>query len=133
MVNELSQKQDRQFPEKQDSLWWVATAPGIWGAHFVLSYGTAAVWCAKQGLDAPLSLARSAIYAYTAVALVAIVAVALRGLRSYRAPGSEPRTDADSSESRHRFLGFTLLSLSGLSAVAIVYQGLAAVFIGSCR
>lgn len=133
MVNELSRNQDRQFPEKADSLWWVATAPGIWGAHFVLSYGTAAVWCAKNGHDAPLSFARGAIYGYTAVALIAIGAVALRGLRSYRAPGLEPQTDRDSSESRHRFLGFTLLSLSGLSAVAIVFQGLAAVFIGSCR
>jgi hypothetical protein len=133
MVNELTEKQERQFPEQRDSLWWVASAPGIWGAHFLLSYGTAAVWCAKNGHDAPLSYARGAIYVYTALALAAIGVVALRGWRRYRAPGSEPRTDADSSESRHRFLGFTLLSLAGLSAVAILFQGLAAVFIGSCR
>ena len=133
MVNELSEKQERRFTEKRDSLWWVATAPGIWAAHFLLSYGTAAVWCAKNGHEAPLSLARGAIYVYTAVALAAITVVALRGLRRYRAPGPEQQTDIDSSESRHRFLGFTLLSLSGLSAVAIIYQGLAAVFIGSCH
>jgi hypothetical protein len=118
--------------ERHDSLWWVAAAPGIWAAHFLLSYGTAAVWCAKQGVDAPLSLARVAIAGYTGLALAALLVVAQRGLRRYRAPGSRPRTDSDTNEARRHFLGFTLLSLSGLSGLAIVYEALAAVFIGSC-
>jgi hypothetical protein len=122
-----------EYPEKQDSLWWVAASPSVWAAHFLLSYATAAVWCAKHGLDAPLSLARGAIAAYTGLGLVAVLVVAYRGLRQYRASGPKPRTDSDTSEARHQFLGFTLLSLSGLSALAIIYQALAAVFIGSCH
>lgn len=131
-----------QVPEREDSLWWVAAAPGVWAAHFTLSYATAAVWCAKQGSAAPLSGARVAIAVFTVVGLVAVAVVGWRGLRSYHrshAGGSaggqpaKPRTDVDTSLARHQFLGFTLLSLAGLSAVAIVFQGLAAVFIGSCR
>lgn len=122
-----------EYTEKRDSLWWVAASPSIWAAHFLLSYGTAAVWCAKHGVDAPLSLARAAIAAYTGLGLLAVLVVAYRGLRQYRASDPRPRTDSDSREARHQFLGFTLLSLSGLSALAIVYQALAAVFIGSCH
>lgn len=119
--------------ERHDSLWWVAASPGVWAAHFTLSYSVAAVWCAKRGVDAPLSAARWAIAAFTLVGLAAVGLVALRGLRGYRSGSGKPRIDVDTSAARHQFLGFTLLSLSGLSAVAIVYQALAAVFIGSCR
>jgi len=123
-----------EVPETEDSLWWVAAAPGVWAAHFTLSYATAAVWCAKQGSAAPLSGARVAIAVFTVVGLAAVGVVALRGLRNYhRSRETEPRTDVDTSLARHQFLGFTLLSLAGLSAVAIVFQALAAVFIGSCR
>jgi hypothetical protein len=123
-----------EVPEREDSLWWVAAAPGVWAAHFTLSYATAAVWCAKQGSAAPLSGARVAIAVFSVVGLAAVGVVALRGLRNYHRNGDErPRTDVDTSLARHQFLGFTLLSLSGLSAVAIVFQALAAVFIGSCR
>lgn len=118
--------------EKHDSLWWVAAAPGIWSVHFVACYGVAAVWCAKMGRDAPLSVARVTIYVVTLASLLAILAVALRGLRQYRAEPSQ-RTDDDSREARHHFVGFTLMTLSGLSAIAIVYEALAAVIIGSCR
>jgi len=111
----------------------VAVAPGVWAAHFLLSYATAAVWCAKQGSDAPLSMARVAIAAFTGVGLIALGGVGLRGLRSFRSRAGKPRMDIDTSMARHQFMGFTLLSLAGLSAVAIVYQALAAVFIGSCR
>jgi hypothetical protein len=127
-------------PEREDSLWWVAAAPGAWAVHFTLSYATAAVWCAKQGSAAPLSGARIAIAAFTLLGLAAVGAVGVRGFRNYHrghqgsGRGSEsPRTDVDTSLARHQFLGFTLLSLAGLSAVAIVFQALAAVFIGSCR
>jgi hypothetical protein len=128
-----------EVPEKEDSLWWVAAAPGVWAAHFTLSYATAAVWCAKQGSSAPLSVARMAIAVFTVVGLALVAVVALRGLRSYhrgrdpRGREAEPRTDVDTSLARHQFLGFTLLSLAGSSGVAIVFQALAAVFIGSCR
>ena len=123
-----------EFPEKHDSLWWVAASPAIWAAHFLLSYSTAAIWCAKYaGADASLSSARIAIGAFTAFALAAVAVVAWRGFQQYRAARSKAAAEADSPAGRHHSLGFTLLSLSGLSALAIVYAGLAAVFIGSCH
>jgi hypothetical protein len=119
-----------EYPERHDSLWWVAAAPAIWAVHFMACYATAAVWCAKLGAAAPLGGARVAIFVYTALALAALGVVAWRGQRRYAVPGE--RTDADSSGSRHRFVGFTLLSLSGLGGLAVVYEAFAAVFIGSC-
>lgn len=118
--------------ERHDSLWWVAGAPGIWALHFLLSYGTAAVWCAKQGSDAPLSAARVAIAVYTGLALAVLLIVARRGLVRFRAP-TAARSDSDTSTARQTFLGFTVLSLSGLSALAVIYEAAAAVIIGSCR
>ena len=120
----------KEYPESHDSLLWVAAAPAIWAVHFVASYSTVAVWCAKLGSAAPLGGARIAIFVYTALALAALLVVAWHGRRRYAAPVA--RTDADSSGSRHRFVGFTLLSLSGLSGLAVVYEAFAAVFIGSC-
>jgi hypothetical protein len=119
--------------ERHTSLWWVAGAPAIWAVHFLASYGTAAVWCAKRGSDSPLSLARIAIAFYTLAALAALAVVAQRGLGRYRAAPPEHPGDADTREARSHFLGFTLLSLAGLSALAVIYEALAAVIIGSCR
>jgi len=122
------------YPEKRDSLWWLAAAPGVWALHFLASYATAAVWCAKHGAPASLDAARALIAAYTALGLIALAGLARRGVRHYRA-GAEhaPDTGRDTSEARHQFLGFTLLSLAALSGLAICYQALAAVFVGSCR
>jgi hypothetical protein len=36
-----------QLPEANESLWLLVASPVIWAAHFLLCYGTAAVWCAK--------------------------------------------------------------------------------------
>lgn len=127
---------ERDTSERHESLWWVATPPGIWGAHFLLCYGTAAVWCAKYaGPSASLLGARAAIGVYTALALLALGVVARRGLQRQRnvAPSRGDSEHIDSPEVRRHFLGFTLLALSALSGVAVVFSALAPVFIGSCR
>lgn len=126
---------ERDTSEKYESLWWVAAPPGVWGAHFLLCYGTAAVWCAKYGgPGASLLGARAAIGVYTALALLALGVVARRGLRRQRSIAREldDGNDIDSPEVRRHFLGFTLVALSALSAVAAVFSALAALFIGSC-
>ena len=41
--------------------------------------------------------------------------------------------DDDTPEDRHRFIGFSTFLLSGLSAVAVVYTGLAALLIETCQ
>jgi hypothetical protein len=120
-------------PEHQDSLWLLTAAPLIWVAHFLLCYLTAAIWCAKLGpADGSLAGVRAAIAAYTALALAGIGGVAWIGLRKHRLGSARTPHDFDTPRDRHRFLGFATLLLAGLSAVAVFYVSLAAVFIETC-
>jgi hypothetical protein len=120
--------------EKNQSLWLLTASPVIWAAHFLLCYGTAAVWCAKvAGLGGPLDSARLAIVVYTALALVAIAVIGWIGYRRHSFGYAVLPHDDDTPEDRHRFLGFATLLLSALSAVAVIYAALVAVFIRSCH
>jgi hypothetical protein len=120
-------------PEPRDSLLSLVGGPLVWAAHFLASYATVAVWCAKvAGRGAPLGLARPLILGYTAAALVLIAASARRGWRAHRHGSGEPPHDEDTPEDRHRFLGFATMLLSGLSAIAVVYAALVVVLTESC-
>lgn len=119
--------------EERQSLWLLAASPTIWVGHFLASYITAAIWCAKvAGRVGPLAEARLAVAAYTVVALLGIGAVGLVGWRRHRLGRATVPHDFDTPEDRHRFLGFATLLLSGLSALAVVYVGFAAVFLETC-
>ncbi len=119
--------------EKNQSLWLLVTAPLAWAAHFVASYATAAVWCAKYASpDGGYHSARLAIGAYTFVALAVIAVVARSAWSRYRYAGAREHSDADTPVGRHRFMGFASLLLCGLSAVATLYAALAAALIGRC-
>lgn len=123
-------------PEREESLWALTVAPTIWALHFLLSYGSASVWCAKAGqASASLAGIRGAIVVFTAVALVGIAVSGVAGYRRHgRGHGLETTGhDFDSPEGRHRFLGFATLLLAGLSAVATLFTALPAVFIETCR
>jgi hypothetical protein len=123
-----------QTREERESLWRLAAPPGIWAAHLLASYCTAAIYCEKFAARGdPLGAARVAIAAYTVVSLATIAFVGLRGYQRHRYGDSTRPRDFDSPADRHRFLGFATFLLAGISAVAVVYQALAAVFIGSCR
>ena len=119
--------------EKNESLWILTASPIIWTAHFLLSYITAAIWCEKvAGYGGPLGTVRVIIAVYTAIALIGIGVFLWRGYRMYcHGRGTVP-PDRDLPESRHRFLGLATLLLSALSAVAVLYEALAAVFMGRC-
>ena len=120
--------------EKNQSLWLLTASPVIWAAHFMLSYITASIWCAKlAGADKSLSEVRIAIVIYTILALVGIGFIGLVGHRRHNYGHASLPHDADTSEDRHRFLGFATLLLSGLSAVAVIYAALVVVFIGTCH
>lgn len=122
--------------EKHESLWLLAASPMVWAAHFLLSYGAAAIWCAKLGQQAgtPLGPVRVGIFVATAVALAAIAWVGLRARARHRADGrGRLPHDRDTALDRHRFLGFAVMLLSGLSAVAVVYSAMVVVFIGRCQ
>jgi hypothetical protein len=116
------------------SLWLLTIAPTIWAMHLLLSYVTAAVWCAKYATaGGALGGARTAVMWYTAAALAGIAVVAREGYGRHR-HGTEATThDLDSAEDRHRFVGFATLLLAGLSAVAVLYAALAAAYFETCR
>lgn len=120
--------------EKRETLWLLTLSPSVWALHFLLSYATAAIWCARVvERGGSLGGARWAIAGYTVLALAAIAVTGWRGWLRHRHGTAAVPHDFDSPADRHRFLGFATLLLSGLSAVAVLYVALAAVFIGSCR
>jgi hypothetical protein len=120
-------------PEWEESLFRLISGPAIWATHFLLSYITAAVWCAKlAGPDGSLAGARVAIAAYTVVAFAGIGIAAWVGWQRHSFEGAALPHDFDSPGDRHRFLGFAMLLLAGLSAVATLYTALAALVIGTC-
>ena len=116
------------------SLWLLTIGPTIWAGHLLLSYVTAAVWCAKFVPAAgPLGAVQTAVLWYTALALIGIGVVGWEGFRRHR-HGTEATThDLDTRDDRHRFVGFATLLLSGLSAVGVIYAALAARYFDTCR
>lgn len=116
--------------EKHESLWLLTIAPLLWAAHFLLSYVTAAIWCAKMG--GSFDSVRAVIFAYTIIALIGIGMTGWIGYRRHSLGTATVPHDADTPEDRHRFLGFATLLLAGLSAVATIFAALTIVFIRSC-
>lgn len=124
----------KDLSEKKESLWALAAAPLIWAGHLLFSYCTAAIWCAKFAAPGgSLGAVRIAIALFTLIGLVGIALVGWRGWKRHSHGDSRLPHDFDSPEDRHRFLGFATLLLAGLSGVAVLYQALTVVFIGSCR
>ena len=120
--------------EEHEHLFILTAPPLLWTIHFLLSYCTAAIWCAKfVGTDGSLGNIRVAIAVYTGVALAGIAFVGWRGFQRHSFEGSTLPHDFDSAADRHRFLGFATLLLSGLSAIATLYVAMTAVFIESCH
>ena len=120
--------------EKNQSLWLLTASPTIWAAHFLLCYITASIWCAKVvGAGGSLQSVRVAIAVYTVLALAGIGFLGWNGYRKHSFGNAVLPHDDDTPEDRHRFLGFATLLLSALSAVAVIYAALVAVFIRSCH
>ena len=122
-----------QTQEKNQSLWLLTAAPVIWAAHFLLSYITASLWCAKlAGPSGALTSVRMAIGVYTVLALAGIGIIGWVGYRRHSLGRAELPHDEDTPEDRHRFLGFATFLLSALSAVAVGYAALVVLFFRSC-
>ncbi|MET0388904.1 MAG: hypothetical protein ABW321_23225 [Polyangiales bacterium] len=125
---------NRELTEHRESLWWLVAPPLIWAGHLLASYCTAAIYCQKYAQrEDPLGQVRWAIAIYSALALLAIAALGVRGYRRHQYGDSTGSHSFDTAADRHRFLGFASFLLACISAVAVVYQSLPAVFIGSCR
>ena len=120
--------------ERHQSLWLLTASPTIWAAHFLLSYSTTAIWCAKWGgSGSSLTSVRVAIAIYTLVALLAIGVIGRMGFKRHTHGEPELSQDSDTPEDRHRFLGFATFLLSTLSAVAVLFAGSVAIFFGTCH
>jgi hypothetical protein len=119
--------------ERNESLLLMVAGPTTWAAHFLLSYGTAAVWCAKVvGAGGSLATVRTVIFFYSLVALVIVGAVGWVGKRRHSYGQATLPHDDDTPEDRHRFLGFATLLLAALSGVAIIYEAFIIIFIDRC-
>ena len=118
--------------ESRQSLWVILVSPVIWAAHFMLSYVTAAIWCAKHSPETSLLPVRVAIAIYTALAMAGIARNAWGGYRRHKFGNGKLPHDVDSPEDRHRFLGFATLLLALLSGVATLYAALVIVFFWNC-
>lgn len=117
---------------ERGTLWLLVLAPTLWSLHFLLSYVTAAVYCAKAADTTAMLPVRVAVAVYTVIALAGILAVGLRGYRRHSQAGDLPH-DRDVVEDQFGLIGFSTLLLAGLSAVATIYTALPAVFIETCR
>jgi hypothetical protein len=125
---------ETRLAERHESLWMLTVSPGIWAVHFGLCYITAAIWCAKASTAlSPLGTIRTTIGVYTAVALAGIALAGWRGYRAHSYGAASAPHDDDTPEDRHRFMGYATLLLSGLSAVAVIYAALVAVFVETCQ
>ncbi|EMI17418.1 transmembrane prediction [Rhodopirellula maiorica SM1] len=106
--------------------------PGVWAIHFLASYLTIAIWCAKfadeTGNASPV---RIAIAGYTILALAIIVVVGTIGYRKHRKGGVPPH-DKNTAGDHIRFTGQATFLLSLLSGVATIFTALVVVFIRSC-
>lgn len=120
--------------EKKENLWLLIVSPTIWAGHFMLSYITAAVWCAKFATPgASLQPVRWAIAIYTVVALAGVTFNGLSGLRRHRFGDESLPHDFDTPGDRHRFLGFATVLLAGLSAVAVLFAAMVLLYFHDCR
>src|SRR5690606_17806208 len=82
-------------PRSPGGLWRLVAGPATWAVHFLLSYVTVAVHCAKTpAVDATLGGTALALWTYTAVALAMIAAIGWAGWRQHRHGASPLPHDA---------------------------------------
>lgn len=125
---------DEQLPERTGYLVLLATGPTIFAAHFLMTYVTAAVYCARfAGPHGSLAAVRPAIAIATAAAVIAIGLIAWGGYRRHRFGESSLPHDFDSPADRHRFLGFATFLLASLSAFATILVAASTMFFSTCE
>jgi hypothetical protein len=134
MSEQLKKELKRETGHGTD-LWRVISAPLIWAAHFLVCYVAAAVFCEKAGRFAGLAPVQGIVAAVTLAALGGI-ALVFRSLWKVRGMSTVDDTysfSGNSPEERHRFLSHLAMMLSALSAVAVIYVALPALFLETCR
>ncbi len=123
----INERQDsEEFREERDSLWRLSLGPVVWSLHFVISYGAAALICARFAdlPDANFWL-RAGIAALTVLALAIIGTLGWRAWKQWdmmRDP--EWENDQSHGEDRHQFLGHAAFLLAVISAIGVIYVAL---------
>ena len=133
------------LPENTSYLVMVALAPTIWMTHFLVTYVTVSIWCARNGgsearsagnmamSQVPLGSVHVLVAVYTAVALAGILLVGLSGWRRHRHGSEATPHDMDTAGDRHRFLGFATVLLAGLSFLATLGVAVSTYYFDTCR
>lgn len=124
--------EDRALPEHRASLWQLVAGPTTWALHFLFTYVTGAIWCAKAPWPADTGQLQMLLWGYTIAALAVIALFGWRGLRQHLWGRETLPHDEASAGDRHRFLGFATLLLCGLSFVAVLYSAMAIAIVGGC-
>lgn len=107
--------------------------PLLWALHFVVVYGVTGVVCAKIEAPDALVVLRVVIGAATVVAMACIIFVGVKSWRQWSyLDGYDHEHEMPVGEHRHEFLGHAAFLLSVLSALAVLYTAMPAVFIGTC-
>ncbi|HEX6217044.1 MAG TPA: hypothetical protein VFZ38_19560 [Vicinamibacterales bacterium] len=117
----------------RQALWAPVIAPVIWAVHFMTCYTWAALACGRLASDQSFDRAQTGIGIATAVAVFAIALCFRSGLHhlGHRLP-DQPNDDG-TPEDRTRFMAFTTMLLAGLSLIATLFVGAAAIAVGACR
>ncbi|WP_372724532.1 transmembrane prediction [Novipirellula sp.] len=117
---------------RRNHILWLVVPPGVWAVHFLASYLTIAIWCAKFADEsADATPVRIAVAIYTVLALAIIVGMGFLSYRQHRTGGTAPH-DEDTPGDHIRFTGQATFLLSLLSGVATFFTSLVVVFVGSC-
>ena len=122
----------REFHEEAESLWRITLAPLTWVAHFVTSYGVAAVICAKA--PALLDAARIGLVLGTVTALTVILWLGWRAWRQreLRHAGNFANAVGE-ADHRHQFMGHVAVLLAMISAIGVIYGTLPVLLPDTCR
>jgi hypothetical protein len=125
---------DRAHPEHHESLWTLAWTPTVWAAHFLLCYVLAALVCQDAARGLTFDGLRLAIGGFSVLAWLLIGVHAVRCARDVRGvPDGDGGVAAEPARTRRRFFAAAGLLLAALSAVAVLYSALPALFFGDCR
>jgi hypothetical protein len=100
-----------------------------WGVQFTLAYGVTSVSCARGYASLTLvgiGLVPASILAATLLTLLPTLWLLVYALREHR------RLRAENAPANDRFLMYSTITISSISAVAIVYGGMPALLLPPC-
>lgn len=124
MTTETRRRHTREFVE-------TLLGPAVYVVYFVLAYGASALSCMLARGTQPLisdgaAAAQNATFALTLGALAAIVMVAVLAARRLAPAGANAEDDQDV------FMAILTLALALLSALAVLWTGVATLLVPAC-